>query len=126
MPTIDGAIRALSIDGRPFSVAHDGSGNKASGGRNNETQMNGNGTFRVIQTLVPGSFSDINVNIDDSKGDQEFLKETAENGIPIPVVVTYASGISYTGNVVLTGEMVKDENTGLMTLAFQGEPLQRM
>ena len=124
--SINGAIRAMTIKGRGFKVAHDASGNRQMGGRNNEVQMNGDGSFRTIQTVVPGAISDVNVEIDDSRGDLEFLQEIADSGLPVPVVVTYAANISYTGDLVLTGEIQKDENTGLATLNFMGGELTKI
>ncbi len=123
---IHGAMRSLTVNGRAFKVAHDGSGNKAMGGRNNETAMNADASFRVLQTVMPGSFNDIGVESDDSRGDQEFLQSLADAGLPVPVVATYAANISYTGDVVITGEIQKDENTGLISLSFQGGPLQKI
>lgn len=123
---IAGAPRSLTIKGRYFKVAHDSPGNKAIGGRNNEVAMNGDGSFRTIQTVMPGSLNDLNVEIEDSKGDQEYLKGITDAGLPVAVVATYASNISYTGDLVITGEMQKDEATGLMSLSFQGGQLQKI
>jgi len=123
---IHGAMRTFTYDGRAFKVAHDGSGNKVIGGRNNEVAMNGDGSFRGIQTVMPGSFSDIGIEIDDSRGDQEFLQDHANAGLPKPAVATYASNISYTGDLVITGEIQKDENTGLVSLSLQGGELQKI
>ena len=124
--SIYGAMRSLTINGRGFKVAHDGSGNKAIGGRNNEIAMNGDGSFRVIQTVMPGSFSDVQVQTDDSRGDHEFLQELSNEGLPVPVVATYAANISYTGDLVISGEIAKDENTGLISLNFQGGELTKI
>ncbi len=124
--SIAGAMRSLTVDGRGFKVAHDGSGNKNLGGRNNEAAMNGDGSFRVIQTVMPGSFSDIQVEMDDSKGDLEYLQGLSDAGLPVSVVATYAANISYTGDVVLTGEISKDELTGIASLNFQGGELQKI
>lgn len=123
---IHGAMRSLTINGRGFKVAHDGSGNKAMGGRNNEVAMNADTSFRVIQTVMPGSLNDINVESDDSRGDQEYLQGLADAGLPVPVVATYAANISYTGDLVISGEISKDENTGLISLSFQGGPLTKI
>ena len=123
---IHGAMRSLTINGRAFKVAHDGSGNKAMGGRNNEISMNADKSFRVLQTVMPGSFNDLQIEIDDSRGDQEFLQGLADAGLPVPVVATYAANISYTGDVVIAGEIQKDENTGLIGLSFQGGELQKI
>jgi len=124
--SIAGAMRSLTINGRGFRVSHDGSGNKAMGGRNNEVAMNGDASFRVIQTVMPGSFSDVQVEADDSRGDQEFLQELSNDGLPVPVVATYAANISYTGDLVISGEISKDENTGLISLSFQGGELTKI
>lgn len=123
---IHGAMRSFTINGRAFKPAHDSPGNKSMGGRNNEVQMNGDGSFRTIQTLMPGAFGDINIEIDDSRGDQEFLQDLSDHGLPVPVVATYASNVSYTGDLVLTGEVQKDESTGLATLSFMGGELQKI
>ncbi len=123
---IHGAPRTLTIRGRGFKVAHDAAGNKAMGGRNNEVAMNGDGSFRVLQTVTPGSLGDLGVESEDSRGDQEYLQGLADAGLPVPVVATYASNISYTGDLVITGEIQKDESTGLISLSFQGSPLQKI
>ena len=123
---INGALRTFTIKGRGFKVANDGPGNKSMGGRNNEVQTNGDGSYRVIQTVMPGQLGDINVEIDDSMGDQEFLQTLSDSGLPVPCVATYASNVSYTGDLVLTGEIQKDESTGIATLTFQGGPLQKI
>lgn len=123
---INGAMRGLSIKGRGFKVAHDGSGNKDLGGRNNELAMNGDATFRTIQTVMPGSLNDIQVEVDDSRGDHEYLQNLATEGLPVPVVATYADNISYTGDMVITGEIKPDKNTGLVGLSLQGTPLTQI
>lgn len=123
---IHGSMRSLTVNGRAFKVAHDGSGNKVMGGRNNEVAMNADKSFRVIQTVMPGSFSDLQVECDDSRGDQEYLQGLADDGLPVPVVATYAANVSYTGDVVISGEISKDENTGLISLSFQGGELKKI
>ncbi len=124
--TIAGAMRSLTINGRGFKVAHDGSGNKAIGGRNNEVAMNGDESFRILQTIMPGSFSDIQVELDDSRGDQEYIQELSDAGLPVAIVATYAANISYTGDLVISGEISKDESTALASLSFQGGKLAKI
>ena len=123
---LHGAVRDMSVNGRNFKVAHDGSGSKNIGGRQNEVAMNGDGTFRTIQTVMPGSFSDIQVEIDDSRGDQEFLQNISDDGLPVPVVVTYADNVSYSGDVVPTVEINPDQNTGIASMSFQGGKLTQL
>jgi len=121
-----GAMRNMTIGGRGFKVSHDGSGSKQIGGSSNELQMNGDGSFRTIRSVVPGSISDVNVELNDSNGDLEYLQGLATDGTETVVVATYASNISYTGSLVIIGEVQKDEMTGLATLSFQGSQLTKM
>lgn len=124
--SINGAIRSLTVGGRGFKVAHDGTGNKDLGGRNNEVQMNGDGSFRTIQTVMPGSLNDLQLELDDSRGDHEYLQGLANAGLPVPVVATYASAESYTGDLVITGEIKHDKTSGLVTLSFMGSALAKI
>jgi len=124
--SINGAMRGLTIGGRGFKVAHDGPGNKDLGGRNNELAMNGDGSFRTLQSVMPGSLNDLQIEIDNSRGDQEYLKGIADAGLPVNVVATYASNTSYAGDLVLVGEMKADEATGLVSLGFQGSELTKI
>lgn len=116
----------MTIGGRYFKVAHDGSGNKALGGRNSEVQMNGDGSYRVVQTVMPGMFSDIQVEIDDGRNDLEYLQEWADEALPRACTVTTASNVTYTGDLVIVGEITKDETNGLATLGFQGSKLTKI
>ena len=124
--SINGAMRSLTIGGRGFRVAHDGTGNKDLGGRNNEVQMNGDGSFRTVQTVMPGSLNDIQIELDDSRGDHEYIQGLSDAGLPVPVVATYASNESYTGDLVITGEIKHDKTNGLITVSFQGSKLDKI
>lgn len=117
---IHGALRDFTIKGRPFKVVTDGPGSKNIGGRNNEVQMNGDGSYRIIQSVVPGAFADIQIEIDDSRNDQEFLQGIADDGLAISCVATYASNISFAGKLTITGEITADESTGIASLSFMG------
>jgi len=123
---LHGAARDMTINGRVFKVAHDGPGSKDIGGRNNEIQMNGDGSSRTIQSVVPGSFTDVQVEIDDTRGDHEFLQNLSNEGLPVPVVMTYADNVSYTGDLVLTGEIRPDKSTGIASLSFMGGTLTQI
>ncbi len=79
-------------------------------------------TKRAQQRILKMPFEDV-LNL---VSNLEFLQEIADSGLPVPVVVTYAANISYTGDLVLTGEIQKDENTGLATLNFMGGELTKI
>ena len=123
---IHGALQSLEVKGRYFKVAHDGAGNKDIGGKNNELGMNGDGTFRVLQSVVPGQIGDKQLECEDGRGDQEYLQGLANDGLPQPIVATYADNTSYTGDLVITGELKKDNQTGLIPVTFQGSVLTKI
>lgn len=113
---VGGSIESVSLAGRIFSVAADADSNRKLGGKENELQMNGDGTARIIQTNVPWGLSDITVAIDDDAGDHEFLQNLSDSANFFVVTITYASGKTYQGSGKIIGELqVSSQNT---TAAF--------
>lgn len=104
MPAIGGSIESVTLDGRLFAVAADAEGQRKLGGFENEIQANGNGTARKIQTRVPWSVEGLTIEIDDSRGDDEFVQELQDRKDFFPIAVTYASGVVYQGTGTITGE----------------------
>ena len=67
------------------------------GGFTNEAGLDGNGNFAVTQRRKVAGFSDCPVRIDDAAQDLEFLQGLANAGEPVPVTITIASGVVYSG-----------------------------
>jgi hypothetical protein len=109
MAAIGGSIQELNIAGRTFGVAADAESQRKLGGSKNEFQANGDGaTGRIIKTAEGWSITGLMVEIDDSRGDAEFLQELSDAKDFFPVGVTYASGVTYQGR----GTIVDDLQTG--------------
>ncbi len=106
MPAIGGSIESMSIDSRSFPVAADAGGSRGLGGFKNEVASNGNGTARLLKTRVPWMHDGLTIEIDDNRGDQEFLKKTADSLDFVPITFTYASGFTWSG----TGTIIDDIN----------------
>ena len=123
---VHGALRSLEINGRTFKTAQDSPGSTDLGGRNNEIQMNGDGSTRVLQSVVPGMMSDIGVEIDHASDDLEFIQAIADAGVPVPITQTYADGTTRTGDLSIVGEIKPDESTGLLTMSFAGGKLSKL
>jgi len=104
MAAIGGSIEEVSLDGRNFAVAADADASRKIGGYENETQANGDGTARQVKTRVPWSITGLTLEMDDSRGDQEFLQSLADRNDFFPVVVSYASGEVYQGVGQVNGE----------------------
>lgn len=105
MPATGGSIESVTLDGRNFPVAADAEVQRKLGGFENETQPNGNGTARLVKTRVPAMLSGVVVEVDDARGDHEFLQELSDRNDFFPVAITYASGATYQGSLQITSEL---------------------
>ncbi len=104
--SVGGSIESVSIDGRLFAVAADAGGSRGMGGFKNEVASNGNGTARLLKTRVPWMHDGLSIEIDDNRGDQEFLKKIADGLDFVNMTFTYASGFTWQGS----GQIVDDIN----------------
>lgn len=117
-----GSIEAVSIDGRTFPATSDADSNRKLGGFEVEVQANGDGTARVVKTRVPWMVDGVSLEIDDNRGDQEFLQEVAdgERGEDVPITITYADGNTYQGRGLPSGEIQKASMNATGSVTFSG------
>jgi len=115
-----GSIESVTIDGRNFGVAADAEVQRKLGGFENEIMANGNGTARTIKTRVPWMLSGLAVEVDDDRGDHEFLQALADRTDFYPVAVTYASGAVYQGRGQISGELQFSNNSATATFDMGG------
>ena len=120
MSAVGGSIESLTLDGRNFAVAAEAEGNRKLGGFENEVQANGDGTARIIKTRVPLSFDGITVEIDDDRGDQEFLQALTNRNDFWPVAISYASGAVYQGTAQIVGETQASSQNATASLSLMG------
>lgn len=120
MTAVGGSITSLTIKGRNFAVASDADANRKLGGYENEVQMNGNGTGRKIMTAVGWAVDGITVETDDSRGDQEFLQEVADETGFVDISYTLASGATYQGTGTITGEIQSSSQNATAGIALGG------
>ena len=92
------------MGGRLFTVAPDAEVQRKLGGFENEVLANGDGSARLIKTRVPLSLAGLTIVMDDSRGDQEYLQDLADQTDYFVLLITYASGISYQGSAQIVGE----------------------
>ena len=117
---VGGSIESVSINGRTFPVASDAEANRKLGGFENEVQANGDGTARVVKTRVPWGLDGLQVEIDDDRGDQEFLQEIADGTGFVPCAITFASGITYSGRGIITGEVQGSSQNATTSISLMG------
>lgn len=120
MAAVGGSIESVTLDGRIFAVAADAEAQRKLGGFENEVQANGDGTARLIKTRVPLSIDGLTVEIDDDRGDHEFLQELSDRNDFFPVALTYASGATYQGTAQLVGETQASSQNATGTVSLMG------
>ena len=120
MSATGGSIQSVALGGREFPVAADSDSSRKLGGYENEVQPNGDGTVRVIKSRVAWSIDGLNIQIDDSRDDAEFLQALANRTDTFQCAITYVSGISYGGQGALTGEMPTSSQNTTAPISLMG------
>lgn len=116
-----GAWESITINGRRFTCkADDDVTYHLSGGFENEILMQGDGSMTHKKTRVPGAISGININIDDSRDDLEFIEECQNSLDFFPVTGTKVDGTVLAGNMQITdkNDVSSAENT--LELSLEG------
>jgi hypothetical protein len=122
-----GDIRQLTIDGREYDVAPDTSCNVKPGGFKNEVSRNGNGTLHNKQSRTMAGIDAITISVDDTRQDLEGLQEVADTGLAVPVTMTLASGMGYSGSLVLVAEdLGKSTGDGTVEISLLGETFEQI
>jgi len=122
-----GSIESVTLAGREFAVAADAEGTRDLGGFTNELMPNGNGTGRQKKTRKPWTLASLVLDIDDTRGDHEFLQGLADRSDWFPITVTYVSGVTYQGSGGITGDLVVNaaNTTADVTLSGPGKLTQQ-
>ena len=120
MPATGGSIESVTLDGRNFPVAADAEAQRKLGGFENEVQANGNGTARLIKTRVPLSIDGLTIEVDDDRGDHEFLQGLSNRNDFFPIAITYASGAVYQGTAQITGELQSSSQNATAAVSLMG------
>lgn len=120
MAATGGSIESISLRGRIFAVAADAEANRKLGGFENEVQANGNGTARIIKTRVPLSIDGLTLTVDDTRGDHEFLQDLSNATDYFPISITYASGVTYGGTAIITGELSASSQSATASVSLMG------
>jgi hypothetical protein len=120
MPAVGGSIASMTLDGREMAVAADAEANRKLGGFENEVLANGNGTARLIKTRVPLALDGMTLEINDDNADHEYLQGLSNRNDFFPIIITYASGLSYGGTAQITGETQASSQSATATVNFMG------
>lgn len=122
-----GDIRQLTWFGKELDVKGEDSNISLDlGGYQNEAGINGNGSLHGTKRRKKAMLGDVQISIDDVRGDLEFLQSKAESGEPGPLTITLASGVTYRGSMMITGEVKKSTGDGTTSVTFEGSKLEKI
>ena len=127
MSAIGGPVENSSIRGRLFASAADDDVKLDTGGVENQIEMNGNGTGRVVQSRAPWKVDGLNIEIDHARADMEFLDEVIESGEQVDMTVTFADRTTFEGRGTIVGrpEYGAKNATAKIMLAGPGKAAQQ-
>lgn len=115
-----GSLQSISIKGRLFPVAADADTGRKIGGYEKEVQANGDGSARQIFTRVPWHLSAFQVDVDDDRGDQEFLQDIFDDPSWVALAATYVGDKVWQGSGTLTGELIFNNQSATATIEAMG------
>lgn len=121
MGATGGSIESITLQGRIFAVAADAEVQRKLGGFENEVQSNGDASARLIKTRVPWMLDGLTVEVDDIRGDHEFLQALSDQQEYFPVAITYASGVTYQGTGQIVGETQASSQNATASLSLSGQ-----
>lgn len=120
MTAVGGSIESMSLRGREFPVAADAEAQRKLGGWENEVQSNGDGSARLIKTRVPLSLDGVTLEVDDSRGDHEYLQELQDSPDFFAISITYASGETWQASAQIVGETQASSQNATAAVSFMG------
>jgi hypothetical protein len=118
---IGGSIENITVDGQLFAVAADADATMSLGGYANEVQPNGDGTSRIIKTIIPWTLSGLSVAIDDASSNQESLQAVADGNVYVPITIRMASGVTYQGTGTITENVERSTQSATVSLSLSGQ-----
>lgn len=120
MAVVGGSIESVAVKGRLFSVSADSDASRKLGGFETEVQANGDGTARVVATRVPWQIDGVSLALDDNAADQEYLQDLIDEKAFVPIEITFCDGITFRGEGIPSGELVKNSMNATGPLKFNG------
>ena len=118
--SIAGSIKLVSWFGREFKVKASADGERDFGGYKNEYSPNGDGSASQVKRMTCWAIGGLEIDIDDTQGDHEFLYINQQSAIDGDFVITFTSGSSYAGVGNIEGDLSYNSGTGSVTVMFKG------
>ena len=121
MAAIGGPIESITVSGRRFPVAQDAGVSRDLGGFTNTIESNGDGTARIVKERRPWMVEGLTVEVDDDRGDQEFLQDVADSPEFVDCAIVLVSGAIYSGSGTITDAIAYDNQKSLADIKLSGQ-----
>jgi hypothetical protein len=120
-----GPLASISIAGRTFPVTQDSDPPRDIGGNQNDVEMNGDKTARVVTEVVPSKIGPVAIQIDDDNGDQEFIQSIKDDGVLVDCSAEYVTGAIYYGQMIVADATEFSPKSSTMEVTLKGEGLTK-
>lgn len=117
---IGGSGITISLKGRVFPLTVDADIMRVLGGVEDDILMNGDGSARFIKKRIPWKLGATTVSMDDTRMDQEYLKDLQKSNEPYPIIITYPTDITYMATGKIIGEIAYGNQTTSATFVLSG------
>ena len=117
---IGGSIESMEIRGRTFPVAADADASRDVGGFTNEVQPNGDGSARLVKTRKPWMLEGLTIEVNDDRGDHEFLQDIADGQDFVAIGITFASGATWQGSGQIVDDLKYSSQNATAEVKFAG------
>ena len=120
MAAVGGPISSVTIKGRNFVCAEDSDANVIYGGNKNEVQMNGDGSGRIIKSIVGWKVGGLKIQIDPDRDDHEFIQDAMNENDFFDYSHTEVDGNTYYGSGQITSDSEKSSKDATMEIECMG------
>lgn len=121
MSKSSGALESIVIGGRRFTCDSEDEPKLKLPGFENTVLPNSDGSFRQKKKRVAGTWTDCNIVLDDSRGDQAYIEELAASLEFVDVSGTKVDGTLLSGLMQITDEKVLDGGANTMAISLAGD-----
>jgi hypothetical protein len=118
---ISGPVESITIAGRRFPTDGEDAGKIKLSGFKNEVKFNGDGSKRMIRSRVPGSISDLNVQVTHQNKDLEYMRDKQSTSDFFDVSLTLTDGTTYAGSMQFVDEIEEDTQQGTVSISLEGD-----
>jgi hypothetical protein len=121
-----GDVRQFTLKGRELTIAEGAALSIIPSGGANEFKTAGNGTMYGTGKRVMGQIKGIDISIDNSEGDLEYIASIRDDGEPVPVTLTLWDYSVYSGSLGIEGDLEYKTDTGVASFEMRGPKLEQI